>query len=151
MKKILITTTLLIVCCVSTMAQTQDPVSFTYSSKKINAVTYELHISAAIHSGWHIYSQTTPAGGPSPTAIQFSNNPLVVITGKAKELGKLEQHTEKLFGVEVKQFSDKVDFVQIVTLKKPVKTNISGSIEFMVCNDHECLPPATKKFSISIK
>ncbi|MES2332022.1 MAG: protein-disulfide reductase DsbD domain-containing protein [Bacteroidota bacterium] len=151
MKKILIVTVLLMVSCVSAMSQVQEPVSLTYSAKKTDAVTYEIHITAAIQSGWHIYSQTTPAGGPVHTTVTFSSNPLAIITGNVKEVGKLEQHHEKLFGVDVKQFSNKVDFVQIVKLKKALKTNIAGSIEFMVCNDQQCLPPATKKFSVALK
>ena len=131
-------------------AQVESPVSFSYSAKKINTLTYELHITAEIQSGWHTYSQTTPAGGPIPTALKFTKNPLVTFVGKVKEVGKLEQHHEKLFGVDVKQFSNKVDFVQVIKLKKPLKTNIAGSIEFMVCNDVQCLPPSVNKFSIQI-
>jgi thiol:disulfide interchange protein DsbD len=133
------------------MAQIQDPVSFTYSAKKINALTYEIHITAVIESGWHIYSQTTPDGGPIATTVKFNRNPLATLTGKVNEIGNLEKHFEKLFNVDVKQFNDKIDFVQTVKLRKSFKTNISGSIEFMVCNDHECLPPTTKKFSVDLK
>ncbi len=133
------------------LSQVKEPVSFTYSAKKINATTYELHITGSIEARWHTYSQTTPAGGPIPTKLSFTKNPLVTLIGKAKEVGKLEQHYEKLFGVDVKQFSDNIDFVQTIKLLKPIKTNISGSIEFMVCNDEECLPPSSYKFQIAIK
>ena len=130
-----------------TFAQVKDPVHWTFSAKKINATTYEVHMAASIESGWHTYSQTTPEGGPVPTSISFTKNPLLTLEGKTKEIGKLEQHNEPLFGVDVKQFSNKVDFVQIVKLRAAAKTNVSGSIEFMVCNDRECLPPKTVKFT----
>lgn len=149
MKKNIILVLLLLATNVCT-AQLQSPVSFTYTAIKISETIYTLHITAVIEDKWHIYSQTTPAGGPVPTKITLSKNPLVVVGDKPKEVGKLEQHFEKLFGVHVKQFSEKVDFVQTVKLKKPVKTNISGTIEFMVCNDEQCLPPTTNKFSISL-
>lgn len=131
-------------------AQIKTPVQWDHSVKKIAPDTYELHIKASIEKGWHIYSQTTPEGGPLRTTVKFSQNPLVTLSGPAKEIGKLEQHHEKLFGVDVKQFSNVVDFVQTVVLKKPVKTKINGSIEFMVCNDEECLPPATVKFTLTL-
>lgn len=127
------------------------PVEFTFSAKKISVNTYEVHITATLENNWHTYSQTTPSGGPVPTVIMFVKNPLVELVGKPKEIGKLEQHYEKIFWVDVKQFSDKVDFVQTVKIKKPIKTNISGTIEFMVCNDKECLPPTTNKFSIALQ
>jgi len=106
--------------------------------------------TGTIEAGWHTYSQTTPDGGPVRTSINFAANPLVELTGKPAEVGKLDQHFEKLFGVDVKQFSNKVDFVQKVKLKKPVKTNVTGTIDFMVCNDHECLPPSNQSFSVNL-
>lgn len=131
-------------------AQVKNPVHWSFSSKKINANTYEVHLTATIEKGWHIYSQTTPEGGPVPTAIVYQKNPLLVMDGAAKELGKLEQHHEPLFGVDVKQFSNRVDFVQVVKLKGKAKTAVSGTINFMTCNDTECLPPKTVTFSVAI-
>src|SRR5690242_5902157 len=93
-----------------TFSQVKDPVHWSYSSKKINSTTYEVHLTAIIESGWHTYSQTTPEAGPVPTTITFTKNPLVTLLGPVKEVGKLQQHNEPLFGVDVKQFSNKVDF-----------------------------------------
>lgn len=132
-------------------AQIQNPVSWTTTSKKINDKTYEVHLTANLNNGWHIYSQHTPEGGPVPTSLTFTKNPLVIIEGKAKEVGKLEQHVEPLFGnIDVKQFSNKVDFVQLVKLKAPVKTSVNVAVEFMVCNDKQCLPPKTEKLSVAL-
>lgn len=139
---------LLAVCC---FAQGPGPVKWNFTAKKINATTYEVRLSAKIENGWHIYSQTTPAGGPVPTEISFTKNPLVTLSGAVKEIGKLEQHFEPLFGVDVKQYSNQVEFVQTVTVKRRVKTSVKGSVEFMVCNDHECLPPSNKSFTIMVK
>ena len=131
-------------------AQIQNPVEWSATSKKISDKTYEVHITATIDDGWHIYSQTTPDGGPIATSITFTKNPLVIVEGKAKEVGKLEKHHEPLFGVDVKQFSNAVDFVQLVKLKAPVKTSMNVAVEFMVCNDKQCLPPSTRKFSVAL-
>ena len=131
-------------------AQVQGPVDWTFSAKKINATTYEIYLTANLEPGWHVYSQSTPDGGPIPTTISFSKNPLVSLNGKVKELGKLEQRFEELFGVDVKQFSDKVSFVQTIQLKGKVKTLLNGNVEFMTCNDRECMPPTTQKFSIAL-
>ncbi len=73
------------------------------------------------------------------------------LAGPAKEEGKLEQHHEELFGVDVKQFSNSVDFVQTIKLKSPVRTSANITVEYMVCNDKQCLPPTSKKFSIALK
>ena len=132
-------------------AQIQNPVSWSATAKKISDKTYEIHLTASIENGWHVYSQTTPDGGPIPTSISFTKNPLLQFQGEAKEVGKLEQKHEPLFGVDVKQFSNNIDFVQIVKLKANVKTSANVAVEFMVCNDKQCLPPATRKFSVALK
>ena len=131
--------------------QIKNPVQWSFTSRKINETTFEVIISAKIEQGWHIYSQTTPDGGPSATTISFSKNPLATLDGAAKEIGKLEQKHEELFGVDVKQFSNRVDFVQTVKLKGKARTALNGAIEFMSCNDKECLPPSTQKFSVALK
>lgn len=150
MKKIF-TVSFLIFFASALFAQIKNPVNWTATSKKISDKTYEIHLTANINQGWHVYSQYTPDGGPVPTSISFTKNPLLILDGKTKEVGKLEQRHEALFGVDVKQFSNKIDFVQVVKLKANVKTSVDVAVEFMVCNDKECLPPATKKFTVALK
>jgi len=133
------------------ISQVQKPVKWSFTSKKNADNSYEIHMTASVDNGWHIYSQTTPEGGPYPTAIQFSKNPLLTMSGEVKELGKLEVHDEPLFGVQVKQYSNKVDFLQIIKVKGNVKTTLKGSVEFMVCNNKQCLPPETIEFSVSLQ
>lgn len=131
-------------------AQGKIPVKWAFASKKINSTTYEIHLTAMIEGGWHVYSQSTPDGGPIATTIVFTKNPLAVLQGNVKEVGKLEQRFEPLFGVDVKQYSNKVNFVQTIKLKNSVKTSLNGTVEYMTCNDHECLPPAKQNFSIAL-
>lgn len=133
------------------MAQKNDPVQWNFTAVKKYDKTYEVTFSALVSKPWHIYSQTTPKGGPVPTKITYKTNPLVVVSGTAKESGALKQIHDKFFGVDVKYFSDKVDFVQTVTLKANAKTNIAGTIEYMVCNDEECLPPKKVPFDLKLQ
>ena len=142
---------IVVISSITGFAQVEKPVKWNFTTKKISNDTYEVHLTATIQTGWHIYSQSTPDGGPTPTTISFSKNPFISPEGTIKELGKLEQHHEKLFGVDVRQFSNKVVFVQTIKLKSTVKTALKGTIEFMACNDKQCLPPGTTEFSVSIK
>lgn len=128
-----------------------NPVSWKSSVKKIADKTYEITLTANIEEGWHMYSQSTPSGGPIPTKVTFNKNPLVTTEGATKEKGKLEQRFEPLFGVDVKQYADKVEFTQVVKAKANVNTSIEVAVQFMVCDDHQCLPPTTKKISIALK
>lgn len=142
----------LILSCVglSAMAQIKDPVQWTYAAKKKAANEYDLVITANIPSPWHLYSQNTGKGGPVPTSITFKANPLVTLNGKAKESGKLEKTYDENIKTNVLYYSNKVEFVQTVKLKSAVKTNISGTVEYMVCDDHQCLPPTKKAFDVKL-
>jgi hypothetical protein len=151
MKKLLTASFLLLFSNFLFAQMVNNPVSWTATSKKIGDKTYEIHLTANIENAWHIYSQTTPEGGPVPTSISFTKNPLIIKEGTTKEVGKMQQHHEPLFGVDVKQFSNKVDFVQVVKLKANVKTSVDVAVEFMTCNDKECLPPVTKNFTVALK
>ena len=149
MTKFILSVTLLLTAAVVSV-NAQSPVTWSYSAKKTGDKLYEIHLVAKLEEEWHIYSQTTPEGGPVPTAISFSKNPLVTMEGAIREVGKLEEHFEPLFGVKVKQYSEKVEFVQTIKLKAAVKTAVNGHIQFMVCNDIECMPPSKNTFSISL-
>lgn len=151
MKKFITAAFLLLFAGVASAQIVKNPVSWSTSSKKIADKTYEIHITATLPGGWHIYSQHTPEGGPIPTEFSFTNNPLVTLDGKMKEIGKLEQRFEPLFNTDVKQFSNKVNFVQVVKLKANVKTSVEVAVEYMVCDETQCLPPTTKKFTVALK
>jgi hypothetical protein len=127
----------------------QDPIRWNFSSKPLGNNRYELHLTASVQSPWHIYSQSTPAGGPLPVTISFKSNPVVTMEGTVMESGKMITKKEKVFGVDVRYYTEHVDFVQ--TVKTKVKTHVSGNIKFMLCSDRECLPPKTVKFELLLK
>ncbi len=129
----------------------QNPVTWEYSARKINSESYEISLVAVVQGNWHIYSQFTPDGGPVPTQIVFHKNPMIVFNGPVKEIGKLHEKHEEVFDIQVKYYEGMVVFKQLVTLKKKVKTKISGIVEYMLCNDSQCLPPKRLSFSIELK
>ena len=132
--------------------KSQTPVSWNFSSKKISDKTFEIHLTADIQSGWHLYSQDQPDDAIAiPTSVKFNSNPLLKPDGKVKEVGKLEKFNDKALGISANQYSEKVDFVQIVKLKSNAKTNVSGTVEFQTCNDKKCLPPKTVAFNVTVK
>jgi thiol:disulfide interchange protein DsbD len=133
-------------------ASAQNPVSWTYSAKKVGDKTYELQLMAIIQPGWHLYSQTQPADAiAQPTSFNFNKNPLLKLEGTVKENGKLEKYTDKSLGVSANQYSNKVVFVQKVKLMGNAKTAVTGKLEYQTCDDEKCLPPRTVNFSIPLK
>lgn len=134
------------------MAQTGSAkqVKWTFTSKKLSENVYELKFSAVINGDYHMYAQQAGVEGPVPTAFKFGANPLVTLDGKPKEVGKLVKKYESAWDGNVNYFEKKVDFVQVVKLKGKVKTNVSGKVEFMVCNDNQCLPPSEVDFKVAV-
>ncbi|QES87330.1 protein-disulfide reductase DsbD domain-containing protein [Rhizosphaericola mali] len=127
-----------------------NPVKWSYKAVKKGPGVYAVIITSESPAPWHIYSQTTPDGGPVPTKITFAKNPLVTLNGGVKEAGDLKTTHDKNFGVDVKYFSGKTEFTQLVKVKGKVSTNLKGTVEFMVCNDHECLPPSKQEFTVKL-
>ena len=130
-------------------AQISEPVKWTYTAKKVSDKVYDIYVTAMLDKSWHIYAQDA-GEGPEPTSFTFSNNPIVKLEGKVKEIGKLEQAFDSNFGSILKFYSDKVEFVQRVKLKTSANTIFKGSVTFMVCNDKKCLPPRQVPFTINL-
>ena len=142
----------LLVCALivnAAVAQIQDPVKWTATSKK-KANGYEVVLTAILPKPWHIYSQKTGEGGPIPTSVKFTKNPLLTFNGEVKELGNLKEQYDKFFDTKVKYYGEKVDFVQLIQVKGNVKTNVNVTVEYMTCNDSQCLPPVKKTFNVSL-
>jgi len=150
MKKIF---SILAVLCISysVSAQIQDPVDWSYSVKKVSADTYTFTATANIEGDWHIYSQTTGKGGPVPTKINFNKNPLVTIVGATKEIGKVQQVYDDLFKTTVRFIGETATYTQTFKVRGGIKTNISGFVAYMVCDDRQCLPPSKKTFDLKLQ
>lgn len=134
---------------VTLFAQSNKAVNWTFEAKKIADNSYEVHMVASVSGNYHIYAQNA-GEGPVSTSFDFIKNPLLTLDGKVKEQGQLKKIHEEAFGSDVKYYEKKVEFVQVVKVKGKAKTNLAGKVEFMVCNDKECLPPSTVNFKVAI-
>lgn len=131
-------------------AQMENPVSWTFTAKKIADKTYEIHITATVTNKWHIYAQEA-GEGPEPTTFSFSKNPLLKLEGKVIEKGILEKAYDPNFKSTLKFYSNTVDFVQKVKVKTKASTVVKGSVTYMACNDRRCIPPKEIPFSIKLE
>jgi DsbC/DsbD-like thiol-disulfide interchange protein len=143
---------ILIISFISLAGLSQEqPVNWSFHSKKIDPNTYEVYLTASIENGWHIYSQVLPEDAiAQPTLISFAKSPVLSLTGKPLERGKKEKQQIKELDITQYYYADKVVFVQTVKLKAKVKTNITGTVVYMACTNDRCLPPASKTFSLQI-
>jgi len=149
-KAILLVSVLFVGSLVMAQGGSAKMVTWNFASRKIADNTYEVRMTASINGNYHLYAQNVGVDGPVPTTFKFTNNPLVVVDGKVKEMGKLMKKREEVWGGNVNYYEKSVDFVQVVKLKGKIKTNLAGTVEFMVCDDKQCLPPSEVEFKVNV-
>jgi len=132
-------------------AQIHDPVKWTTTVEKVSDSEYDLIINAAIESNWHLYSQSVPEDGPIPTSFTFEASEDFELVGSVSEE---EGHTvdDPVFNMKIKYFENNALFKQRIKLLNKNASTILGEVEFMVCDDANCLPPTfvDLKFSIPV-
>ncbi len=130
-------------------AQILEPVKWSFSQKELSTSEHELIFKAHIDSGWHLYSQFIEQGGPIPTSFYFDENPAIELIGKTIEP---EAHSEydNNFKMELQYFSSDVVFTQKIKVLSNKATTFTGALEFMCCDDEQCLPPADVEFSFNL-
>lgn len=149
MKKITLLLAMVVFVAASAFAQIEKPVKWAYVAKKTSPTEATLYLKASIEDGWHIYSQKTPDGGPVKTTFAFSPSKDFTLVGAVVE-PKATVKYEDSFKLNVNYFDKQVIFQQKIKLKKGA-TTVKGTVEFMVCNDKQCLPPDELAFSIPVK
>lgn len=130
------------------IAAQDNPVTWSFFAEKTGTDEYTITYSADVKPGWYIYSQHTDAGGPIPTAF-YMNDDTVELVGEAVEEGKKKEGIDDLFGVNVIKFSGLVLFRQ--KIKAKAGTSVAGYLEFMACDDEQCLPPKEEEFEIVLE
>jgi|694.fasta_scaffold03101_13 thiol:disulfide interchange protein DsbD len=142
---------LLLLLIVQTLsAQIFNPVKWTYGVEQGNEKECTLVITANIEKGWHLYSQFIGNDGPIPTSFQFEKNKNFELIGGVTE-GKPIEEYDKNFEMTLKFFANKAVFKQKIKLLTKKDFVAKGSLEFMVCDDHKCLPPEVIEFAINVK
>ncbi len=131
-------------------AQIYDPVKWTTSVEKVTDSTFYLVTTATIQSGWHLYAQNVPDGGPIPTTFTYKTNSQFNLLENTLEPKGTEIY-DKVFEMQIKFFYLEAEFKQLVEITDPNLSTIKGEVEFMVCDDKNCLPPTIEELEFKIK
>ena len=126
----------------------EDPVQWTlaFDSKTAAPGSHVLaKFTGTIQEHWHVYSMTTPPGGPNPTTASIADNPAVagVKIYQAQPVRKLDPS----FGIDTETFSNQYVLLFDIELKKdapPGPADITAKVRYQSCNDTICLPPKRK-------
>jgi len=132
-------------------AQIMHPVKWDFSVKRITDCEVELLIHGKIDDKWHVYGQE-PSGdeGPIPTSFNFIKSENYELVGKASEKTLIKKF-EPVWGFEINFFEHEATFTQKIKVKTDITFNVKGTMEFMLCNDTQCLAPETVDFSFKVE
>ncbi len=136
----------LILLSFSLSAQMIEPIKWSFESKQ-NGNETELQFIARIEKGWHLYDVRLPEGGPIPTSIHYEDSTLFEFAGGIASIPEAEEHFDETFQMTLRYFSNQVVIKQKVKLNTDKPLEIKGYVEFMGCNDENCLPPNEAEFS----
>ena len=125
----------------------QNHVSWEFSYDKLSS---SILVKGIIDEGWHLYSQKTPANsGPIPVTINITKKKGLILIGKFQE--KLEPHEIFDVNFDSKVYLFELSYLAYQKIKIKNTNQIIGNVQYMVCNDTQCLPPIEVPFTITIK
>jgi thiol:disulfide interchange protein DsbD len=85
-----------------------------------------------------------------PTKFKLTPSPDFELIGGVSEDSKVIKAFDQTFGMDLLWFEKSAKFSQKIKVKSTT-TTVKGSVEFMVCDDTQCLPPDELEFSIPVK
>ncbi|MDP1622061.1 MAG: cytochrome c biogenesis protein CcdA [Bacteroidales bacterium] len=150
MKKILIGLLVLVLLPLFSLSQILDPVKWTFKVEQTKPEEATLLLIATADKGWHVYSQDIPPKGPIPTTFTFEKSQRYSLVGKVLE-GKPIVENDPNFDMVLKSFIDKAVFKQKIKITSRKDFVVKGVVNFMCCDDKQCIPPNDVDFEFHVK
>lgn len=136
------------VCILPMLAQIQEPIKFKTELAKLSDTEAELVFQATIDEGWHLYSTELPEDGPVSATLNIEQMEGVELVGKLTPRGKIIEHYDAMFEMDLRYFEHEGAFVQKLKFKGG-NYSISGYLNYAACNDQNCLPPTDVEFAFT--
>ncbi len=115
--------------------------------------TVEVQLQATIDGEWHLYSATTPPGGPNPTRFSLLSGDPFQIPGAVRQ-SKSTTQFDPNFGIQTEFFSGSADFwipLKASSSAAAGEYDVRLQVIYQVCNDRVCLPPTKVPIPVKIK
>jgi hypothetical protein len=154
MKKTAFLLCLMVLLPFLTTAQILDPVKWSFKVQQTSPGEATLLLIGKIDPKWHLYSQHIDAEPgkitPLPTSFKFEKNPDYELIGEVLEPKPIEEY-DPLFELTLRYFADKTVFKQKIRILGQKDFTIKGILEYMACDDKQCIPPTEVEFAFSVK
>jgi thiol:disulfide interchange protein DsbD len=109
------------------------------------------HLDAKLEAGWHLYSLTTPAGGPHPTTIRLADNLAVERFRVLQPPPK--RAFDQNFNLDTETYEGEAAFLIEVELRKDAAAGpaeLTAEVRYQSCNDRLCLPPVKRSAAATL-
>jgi thiol:disulfide interchange protein len=136
---------LLALSCVSLAAAATTPTNWNATADRTEVHPGEVvvvRVKASIEPTWHIYSMTTPPGGPKPTQFTVAGGGSVAPEGKALQ-PKPTTKFDSTFEIDTEIYEGTAEFLVPVRVAPDAQAGpleIAGSVSFYVCDPKQCIP-----------
>ena len=150
MKKF-VTLLMLTFLALAVQAQILTPVKWNIKLEDSDSAEKTLVFSAKLDAGWHLYDMNLPEGGPISTSFSFENLKGAKAIGTPIASKEATTVFDEQFQMELRWFAGEVSFRQKIEVTDPKHLQVNGYVEYMACNDENCLPPEQEEFAFSAK
>ncbi len=112
----------------------------------------QIVVTAKIPKNWHLYSTTTPKGGPIATTLQIAPSKFIVASGAPLQ-SKPKTAFDKGFKLNVETFEGAATFVLPIQIAASVPSQFAIQIttRSMICSDTTCLPPRNETILLNLQ
>lgn len=148
MKKVL-SFMLLLMIAWAAEAQILTPVKWEIKLEDSDSSAKTLLFSAKLDNGWHLYDMNLPEGGPISTSFNYETLKGAKTVGSPVPSKKATTVYDEQFEMNLSWYAHEVSFTQKLEITNPKAFKVEGYVEFMACNDENCLPPDKESFSFN--
>lgn len=130
--------------------QIQEPVKWEKNIKLTDDTHGTITFKARIESGWHMYADKIPNGGPKPFSIDWKKLDGVKLDGHFKSSPAPRHKHDPIFEMDLSWWTGQVTITQPFTITAE-KYTIGGDVWYNCCNDQTCIAPTNELFSFTGK
>lgn len=130
-------------------AQILTPVKWEIKLEDSDSSVKTLLFSAKLDNGWHLYDMNLPEGGPISTSFNYETLKGAKTVGSPVPSKKATTVYDEQFEMNLSWYAHEVSFTQKLEITNPKAFKVEGYVEFMACNDENCLPPDKESFSFN--
>jgi Thiol:disulfide interchange protein len=126
-------------------AQRLNPIAWSLAVEPAAAApggTIRAKLTGKLEPGWHLYSLSTPKGGPIPTTIGLAPNPALegVRVFEPKPFRKFDPN----FQLDTETYEGEPVFLleaRVAAGAPAGKVDVTSQMRYQLCDDRQCLPP----------